>query len=508
MKSIFTFLFGLFFKVCFAQIPSSFFLSLNDQNATCYFTNDNIYFVSNGKLIKTDYSGNILWTKNGFLGSYLVFDDHNFYCLKNSSVFKADTSGYLIWSRDISVPVYPSAPGYTNNNAGLALHKDRIYISSYLFDFGTGNQGFNSILTLDTSGNVLNSWSDSYAMPMTNHIGKGFGALQSGSWFVFRHGGVGIEESIIKIDYGGSVDTLANSVGIDMGISVNTEEIISLKDSNYLAICNTDPNGMFNSMTDFHLGLSKFNEMGNVFWQKLIWPSAPADTAYTVTGATSDSSGNIYITGHRNGDLWAGGNYFLKMDSNGAIQVGKTWKQNGINTEFFTGKLFFRYGYLCCFTLFYQAGVFQPGVIYLDSTLSACAIEDTLSDFPIMNDFISNGSVPSYPVYTYTMVNGNDIISQTSNPIVEDLCLLLKTNSENMRIPIEVFPNPFFNRIKVVTGLNSSYNAIIYNLMGQKVYETIMIGEIEIDLHEIPSGVYQLVIIANDRMQSQKMIKF
>ncbi|MEO8087645.1 MAG: T9SS type A sorting domain-containing protein [Bacteroidota bacterium] len=505
-KILFVFYCIAIYEVSYAQVPASFYLNVNDPYAKCYFTSDNIYFTTNNLLTKADYSGNIIWTKSGSFYK-LAFSNEAIYCLAGGAIIKCDTSGNVIWARNISASVCPLQNGNYVYYDGLVLHKDRIHISSVQLNSTTGNQGYNGMITLDTSGSLVaawcdpNSWSSSLGM-----ISSGFGSYYGGGWFIFRHGGVGIEENIVKMNYDGTIDTMAISIYLDMGVSVMTQDIIALSDSNYLAICNTDPNNGMGLNVDYHAGLSKFDESGNVIWQKLIFASS--DTGFSVYGATSDSLANIYLVGNFGGDTFQGGIFLMKLDVAGNVIFMKEWSGNAWGVHFYPGNIFYKDGSICSYMNYLDGGQYKAGILVFDTNFSACNIPNLQISLPIHNDPIYLSGWPSYPAVPYMVLSDTFATAIAIKPVANDLCLLLTSKELNEHEVLDILPNPFRSEFKIVTGVCEKYLVIIHDLLGKKIFEKEYFSDaFEISIPGIPKGIYEINIRSTSKNLNRKIVK-
>src|SRR5690348_15608682 len=104
MKIIFTTLaVGLLLNQLNAQQPVSFLLDSSGGSQTT-FSNDCIYFTFNNKVIKTDYYGNIIWSKENVQPPDVLADGYYYSVVGYNpiKISKSDTSGDLIWRKDIS----------------------------------------------------------------------------------------------------------------------------------------------------------------------------------------------------------------------------------------------------------------------------------------------------------------------------------------------------------------------------------------------------------------------
>ncbi len=496
----------------FAQVPASFYLFENDQYASTVFDHDNIYFQANNKLIKTDYLGNIMWSK-ACSDRLIAVDDNALYFFKfiwnsYSGIFKTDSLGNTIWSRDITASVCPLYNGNFNGIAGVVVNKNRIFITSTQFNLTTGTDGFSAMLTLDTSGNYISSWCDPNSIMWTNgYISHGYSCLNSGAFFLYEHIGIGYEENIVKMKSDGSVDTASQSVYLDMGNTVQTQNIISLPDSSYLAVCNTSPDGIW-PVSDWHIGLSRFREDGTILWQKLIYSTVFPDTGYAVNAVTCDNSGNIYLIGEFFGDSWPAAKITIKLDSTGTILMAKKWVDPLMSYNIRPTDMNYRNGYIFCSVTLHSGTQYYPGIMVFDSLLNSCSVVDSAFALYSSTDPLAfSNSWSLYPVINYTLISDSNTISASVNPVSNDLCLILKKD-ENMTNEISIFPNPFQNKILIQINDQTKSLLTIFNLTGGKIFENEITNDLEIDLSDIPSGVYQLTITSESMRVNKKIIKY
>ena len=487
----------LFLEDTKAQAPASFYLNLNDPYATCHFTNSNIYFSALGMLIKTDYSGNVIWSKVGSFNN-MVADDNSIYALMQPSgnlICKFDSSGNTIWARDISASVCPLQNGNINQNFHLFINRERVYITSYQYG---AIGGYQALLTLDTTGNIIGSWCDLNASTVSvGNISLGVGSTQGG-WLVLGHGGVGIEQTIVKIKMDGTVDT-TSTVEIDMGQSVNVEGILEFPDSTYLAFCNVF--GMGNG----YMGLSKFNENRSVIWQeKLI---SLSDTSTMLYGTTRDSLGNIYLIAFMTDANTFQSTITIKINNSGVIVFVKEWSDPMIFASIKPIGLFYKSGKICCFVNYQEGAQNYPAIIAFDTSFTTCNIPYNVFTITATPDFISNGIWNSYQSTNYVTFNNTFSTVQALNPVTKDLCQALSAKDVLDEEIVEIFPNPFADKFNVHVRTYQNYGLNIFNLIGEKFFEKEITGDQEIDLQNLPAGVYILNVKSESKSWNRKMIK-
>jgi hypothetical protein len=73
---------------------------------------------------------------------------------------------------------------------------------------------------------------------------------------------------------------------------------------------------------------------------------------------------------------------------------------------------------------------------------------------------------------------------------------------------IEVYPNPFIDRVKIQNTINAKGIMVLYNIMGEEILQQIINeGLNEVDVLYIPKGIYMMKIWINDVEYVKKLIK-
>jgi hypothetical protein len=73
---------------------------------------------------------------------------------------------------------------------------------------------------------------------------------------------------------------------------------------------------------------------------------------------------------------------------------------------------------------------------------------------------------------------------------------------------LSVYPNPVNNRsakIYITTKNSLTKNVEIYNVLGKKVFQTVLLGK-ELNISKLSSGVYMLKITENSITETRKLI--
>jgi hypothetical protein len=197
----------------------------------------------------------------------------------------------------------------------------------------------------------------------------------------------------------------------------------------------------------------------------------------------------------------------MKLDPSGNIIRVMKWPSTQLNSLFSDGKLFYRNGYLYCFLIYNDGGQYKPSILVLDTVLATCNITDSLGNIPVIPDFIANGGLPPFPPATYIQVNDTVTLSNSVNPLISDLCLILKAEEIIKNDNPVIFPNPFVKNINVEWAESGKAILDIFNLAGEKVFEKEIWRSQSIDLSDFPSGVYQFRITSHSICMNKKIIK-
>ena len=506
--------------------PASFYLdTLSDK---VVFTQDEIYFCSEARLTKTDYSGNIIWSKEGAFNK-IVVSGNAFYGLNGDTIFKADTSGNLLWAKRFSDPFCPGL--FTQNRIyDLACDGQRIYLHAMQPPAVTPpyppNQDFHpAVVVLDTAGHVLSVVCDSINNVHGTYQPEPCAAsLRGGAWLTYHYsGGINSHALILRIDTNGIPDVNANEIDFGYGFNINDVlRIIPLPDSNYLALAfgqNHTPIGGI--AAGFHL--LKFDEYGTVHWTKSYTIAAPI-IYYSILAAvdvTCDSMGSFYVSGS-GGDMNVyGGNFMMKLDGTGNILFTKFWHPDSL-ISLPTGGIVYDYspalhyknGNIYCIAgfnpnglnsntaiLIFDTAFYQP--CYLNDSIIVCSSAPSISGFgtPIHFNTI-NSNIPDTPVVNFTLSSANSY----------DLCTALSAQAISRNDnALAIYPSPASSNVTVQGRDVDSGNLFLYNLEGQLVDVPISTGinqnERTLNLTALPAGVYYIRLFTNHSSKWGKLVK-
>jgi hypothetical protein len=346
-KYSFLFFFKILF-VCQLNAQSDFYFDNSLNALKCEFTNDAIYFYGGSSLSKSDYAGNVAWTKSSVAFSRLIIKGDVIYSTDGINIYKLDTSGNGIWVKNFSVPMNPANP-FGNSISDILFDGERIFVSinqcpsMIPFDPITQAQ-----ILLDTAGNILNVVCDTNFVLTQSRIGKG--SLKNGGWLALYDLSGSAHGSIVaRIDSNGNFLQSASSINFS-GIIAEIQEIIPMADSTYLIVCNE--NGPYAQFT-----CAKVTESGNIIWSSTYRVEVAHTHAYYFT---SDSLNNIYILGYASLG-WDFIPILIKLSSTGDVLISRSWSY----ANYGTGKIDFGHGN----NYFYNGMYFRNNLIYCVGTL-------------------------------------------------------------------------------------------------------------------------------------------
>jgi len=454
-------------------------------------------------LIKTDYQGNIIWTKEGNFYPRAL-DESNVYSIIFDSlslgILKTDSAGNMIWAKNLSASVRPLMPGNINGIGDLVLNGDRIYILSCQYNPVTTNNEYSAVLTIDTAGNYVNSWCDQ------NNFGpfiyKGFKS-RTGCWDIYREPPLTSEESYGLLDHDGNYDSVGYSSFLGFALSSRTIDIIELPDSGYIAAAYLY-SGIVANPSSAQIVIMKLNENGSPSWVRRIHSIPNSDTAYSVNAVTCDSVGNLYGLGSFNANFTSdNGIIAFKIDTSGNFLFTKRLMIPG-NIGFM--KIHYKNGSLICGGQCKVNTTYYPVIFELDTAFNGCFVTSSAFPLPIYYDTISSVLQGGNIVQGYAITMDTITITTIANTQTFDYCLELSSDNiiENHS---SVSPNPFTEIIKIRSKLEKTGMLSVYNLLGEKVYESVFNSDLELNLSGLKPGVYIFELKLETNMEVKKVIK-
>jgi gliding motility-associated-like protein len=372
---------------------------------TGYFTGDSITFgnftLFNSKktsssdlyIVKYDPNGKVLWAtksignkaeisnsitidKSGYIYVAGYFDSDSLKfgniiltnSMKHPTIFiaKFDLNGKAIWAK--------KAGGNDNDRAkSIAASSDgNIYVTGFfcslnlilgkdtLIKKGSADA---FVAKFDSSGNVIWAKSAKYsngnsiATDRNNNayvIGYFYDSTVTFGKYILTNASIGLDIFTVKYNPAGNVIWAKSAGGddVDDGLAITTDKFSNIYIGGYfLSPKITFGNKKYNNQGNRNLFLVKYDSMGNIIWVNTTGGRNDAATY----GITTDTTGNIYITGYFTSPIIKFGNFTLtnysllsrqdlfvtKYDSSGNIKwaisaYGKgTEQSNSINIDLF-----------------------------------------------------------------------------------------------------------------------------------------------------------------------------
>lgn len=124
-----------------------------------------------------------------------------------------------------------------------------------------------------------------------------------------------------------------------------------------------------------------------------------------------------------------------------------------------------------------------------------------LPSFRTMQNPGNNSNLGAVTSYSYQSVASNDVVSETS----------IKNNNSKVIKNIQIFPNPNDGvfKIKTVGAENLVKKLVVFNSLGQTVFEnnSFTEQELELNLTNIPNGLYTVKVVCGNITHITRLIK-
>jgi hypothetical protein len=447
------------------------------------FTQNYIYSFSD-KLVKFDYSGNIMWSKSLSGYSYLEVEDEQLYVTGINQITKLDSSGNILWAKDFSVPLCPSLND-SNVIIKSIINGNRIYLLIDKWAPQTMGYPYFAIVTLDTTGNLINTWCADNGHYDTFNFLDGIKSPSGGAWIVIRDGGNYHPAFTFKIDTNGNPEPSTPGHQYSNGEYNLPFSMFIQSDSSHCMVLNSfgqmpTPTSGLHIVTESDDGSSSMN---NGF--KL----APATSYLTwnISGIR-DPQDNIYITASGYTER-----YILKTDRFGNILKEKKWPDallQAYQLDIFNP--YFRND-----TLYIAASINgKAAIIKMDSLLNTtCYPPQNSSDFVpetlYVNAFTPDTALP----VTYIPQNINLTNTSVTPPVVYPACAQVAIDeniSKNLIVP---FPNPAETIISFPVPASGKNNTIkIFTAIGELIYmsatDNVKVENMIVDVSFLSPGIY------------------
>jgi len=357
--------------------------------------------------------------------------------------------------------------------------------------------------------NVLHVISDHIQPGTSFGLKPGIASLHGGAWLGYTYAPGFTHSSYLKrVTSSGNYDLNVQSPAFFFSTTTDIRKCIALPDSTYLVATNS------NSMSGGNFGLSNVLENGNVIWQKVYYDTLLlcGTSGTQIAGITSDSSGNIYVTGTAGENPCVGSVYFgvfcMKLDSMGNVLFTKLWKQSVVSLINGVNCLQYKLGKLYCSILYEPAGFFgKPGMLIMDTAFSSsCDNPDTLITVHGSDRGINiNPVIFSPPVFVYNALSDTITNFSIGHPLHPDLCLTLNYPEVKMENNFRLFPNPTSGKLKIKNEKLIIESIEVLNLIGEKILE--LNAANEIDLSNQSPGIYFIRIKSEGKIFSDKIVK-
>jgi len=506
-RLLFTIQILLVSRLALAQPVGSFYLDA--APGVCYFSVDAIYFSGNS-LIKTDYSGNVLWTKSPNPFGRLAIQGNAIYGTDHTNVFKLDTAGNSIWAKNFSAPI-PGANSFPNYVTDVIPSCNKLFVCIQRghFDWQSYDTCSQAIITMDTSGNIINAVIDTNFTIEEQTVG--FPSVQGGAWLgyikltqSFHLGSVKRIDSTGNFDHNSCVVTCP-------GTEAYLQNIMPLPDSTYIIVFD-----IYDSSPDRDIYCGKMNENGCIIWVH-IYTGINLTGNYVYNSAV-DSAGNIYIVAEGSPCDFA-----VKLDSSGKVLWRKGWTHPNNSFRFYYNNFYafntpggltgshYKDGKIYCYGLYKNS---KPAIMIFDTAFdNPCYVPDTnilLSEFPYSN----SNSIWNYNGVPFSYSASNTTFSSitNANPSKLDLCMAIgiPAISEN-DLQFSVYPNPVNAQLIVSSTMFAGGGIEMVDVLGNKIQcEQLQTPNLKLqtvlNVSSLPNGVYFIRPKSGEQMLSKKIV--
>jgi hypothetical protein len=457
-------------------------------------------------LIKTDSTGDTLWTKTfgsinydaeahsvqqtrdggyimaGMAGSYSA-DIYNMY------IIKTDGNGDTLWTRTLGQVGDERAYSVQQTTDGGFI------VGGHSEEFGGGGSNDICLSKLDSTGTLLwmkkyGGGTDDYCYSVQQTSDGGY--IAAGYTGSFGPGGIDVY--VIKTDSNG--DTLWTKTYGDTGCDY-AESIQQTSDGGYIITgCSTGPN----CAAFLRVYLLKIDANGSLLWAKTYgrpfdhddegWSvRQTTDGGYIIAGCTRSSTQYDY--------------YLIKTDSTGTLLWSKAYgganDENGYSVQQTTDG-----GYIIAgFAVSFGGGIY---LIKTDSMGNSGCNETN----PATNETSSATIVisPATVVFSPSTSASFPAVIVGSGGLIYPLCTTVGISEiAGNASAISVYPNPFVNEVKI-KGTKENGKAALYDLTGKEIlHETTLQGETKLNTAKVAEGFYILHYIEGNRAENIKVTK-
>lgn len=451
-------------------------------------------------LIKTNASGDLIWTKTFhnkdiggqdvkqtydggyiFLGTGVIFQE--------AYLFKTDAAGDTLWTR--------SFYGLVNATRGYSVQQttDSGYILSLTLDLHNISQDSANALLVKTNktGDII--WTKSYGGPKYD---IGYSVQQTNDNGFIMAGNTrsysADSADVYLVKSNASGDTLwTRTFGgprNDYGYSVK-----QTIDNGYIIAGYTNSFGAGGN----DIYVVKTNSNGNILWSKT-YGGAGNDIGQTIQLTTN---GGYVISGYTN-SFGANHGYVLKVDSNGNVEWSKTIGTESANSveQTIDG------GYIFTGSIFSGTGDENVLLVKTDQMgNSGCNETDAATITNIVTTKMAGISTVvesrSYANSTVLYTVGSSVGFATT------LCTTVGLNEIKSGNSLFISPNPSSGDFVITfPGIINEGIVEIYTVLGERVFSKAisLSTNIEINLNNNPPGIYFVKALDGDRRYSLKIM--
>jgi hypothetical protein len=459
-------------------------------------------------LIKIDANGNLLWAKafggayNDYGwsvqqttdGGYIVAGYTESFGAGNADFYliKTDASGNLLWSKTFGGINFDQAYSVEQTIDGGYI------IAGYTQSFGAGGYDFYLVKT-DSNGNLL--WSKTfggttgdYGYSVTQTMDGGY--IMTGTTMSF---GMGSDDIwLIKTDGNGNSLWTKTYGGTN---SDNGRCVKQTTDAGYILLGSTYGFGAGN----LDIYLTKTDSSGNLSWTKT-FGGTDEDIGYSIK-QTNDTG--YVIIGHSK-SFTPGHNkiYLIKTDTNG----------DSIWTKIFGGSVgdyglsiqqTIDVGYVIAGqTYSFGLGIDDFYLIKTNSLGSSGCNE--ASTATIVTTPVTQVTSPAFIVTSPPTVITTPATIVGGGGTVTTLCTTVGIVSiSNFEFPISISPNPTTNHF-IITFPNTINKGVIeiYNVLGKKIFSEHVtnVSQKEIRINNLNAGIYFVKIVADQKKYAKKLL--
>ena len=470
----------LLWQTCYPAIyPLDFDRSITNKNV--YYSIGEGRYPTTGKaslgIAKYDADGELLWLRN--LGN----ENYSFPYEKYGC---ATTDGGVIGGAQLAFPEGGDIGHYYGQSDGWIIKLDSLGQSEWEISIGTTGTEFIHHLSNAADGGY-------YAYLSGYTIGDG--SIEACD----IHVGLYTNDNIlVKLSHQGEVEWTRCYGGSN---SENSYYLMELDDGLLLAGISDSEDGDLQG-ANYHLGywhtgvrttdvwLLRTDIDGNILWSRCYGGSGfdtpwrvfqNVDGGFTVFGLTESKDGDvqsaqnlIYPTGDLGRKLW-----MFRTDANGNL----LWER--------------AIGHTMCSRIGIGDVLKESDREYAIAATSETMLGEHNGDYYCTNDTLFDGHTMNYWVLHVT-----DTVNYDTLGIMEHGVL---ANGQ-----FEVYPNPVTEKLKVCwIGHENGYTTVsIFNLYGQRVIQQTFFGEeAEIDIEDLPRGVFILKAQNNKAVVTRQIIK-